>query len=348
MTVLRDAIRSLRSNALFATMAVVSLGLALALNTTMFTIVDAQLHPLQPYPEPDRLFHITWRGGDPRHPVPQREFYSAIEEALRGTAAVTPATSRIAAVQIPSASEDQYVAQVAPEFFRIVGVRPMLGRVFAAESRRSGPGAEAVVSYGLWQRYFGGRPLADDLHLVVGSHPFVVVGVMPRGMHIPLGADVWIPADAFAGDSTTRAFGPFPIARLGAGVGRAGAQAAVDVATSGLQAVYGTAERPLQASMWNQVVRPGELTDLHGILIVAVTIVFLVACANLATLMLARSTVRAREIALRLALGSTRGRIMRTVLAEVALLALAGAATGVVLSMWALQVVRTQGNEKIL
>ena len=338
MTALRDAFRALRHSPLFAVAAVLSLGLALALNTTMFAVVDAQLHPPAPYPAPDQVFQLMQGGGDRRRPVPMAELIPAVREALAGRATVLTFGIRYATVQTRTETADDRVAEVTPELLHGLGVRAAVGRFFTEPDA-----GEALVSQGLWQRWFGGRPLAEGLQLQVGARSFTVVGVMPRGMHFPASVDVWIPTRALAGDTVGFRFGPLLALRLADGVDRSRAQAALDVVARRLDAEYGTPSRPIALQLYADRVPPRELRGLYGVLLVAVAVVLLVACTNLATLMLARATARSRELALRLALGATRGDILRSVLAEAGLLALAGGAVGLLLAHWALAVVTTKG-----
>ena len=335
---LRDAIRSLRTHKLFAVMAALSLGFALALNTTMFAIVDAQLNPVRPFPDSERLFTVTFQGGDRRTPISQVDALRSVAEALSGIAQVSGYSWAIVPVQATLTTEDRSVALVDRDVFDVIGVRPQIGRFFDDETS-----SEAIISYTLWRRYFSGRPLSDELHLTVGSRTFTVVGIMPRGMHEPAGANVWLPRDALAGETLWFLRQHNPLLRLRPGVTQAQAESQLDIVTRRLDHAHGTPGWPVTAKWRSLVSPPRQLQTLFQTLVVAAAVVLLVACTNLATLILARSSARVREIALRVALGATRGTILRSVLLEIGLLAAAGAVVGLVLTTWALQTLGTQG-----
>lgn len=332
---LRDALRSLRRSPLFAGMAVLSLGLALALNTTMFALVDAALHPAMPLDEPDRLFSVHFRGGERWRATPGWEqTVPALAERTRSFERVTHYEGAYGPVQVGTRQEDHVVARVPSDFFATLDVRPAVGRLFAANEPTS-----AVISHAVWRRWFAGRPLSEGLTLNVLGRVYTVVGVMPRGMHFPSSSEVWLPAGA-AGPSERR-WG-VPVVRLRPGVALEAAQREVDLVAARFTAALSTREFAIVGRLTSVQPDPRRLRDFERTLSASVVVVLLIACANLATLLLARGVARRREVAIRMALGAGRARIVRAVLAETGLLALGGGALGVLLTIWALFILSTR------
>ena len=328
---LRHAARALRRSPLFAGVAVLSLGLALALNTTMFALVDAVLHPRVPYPAPERLVTTWFRGDDPRRWVPEHIKVQAVRESFRLAESSTTVIMMAASVVAGREADNRMIAAVGPDFFDVVGVRPWTGRAL-----RAGDGAQraVVISFALWRRAFGERPLADGLLVEIGDAPFTVVGVMPPGMQV--GSDAaWIPDDATV--STVR-YGrwPRPVLRLRADATPEAVAAELGVIAARLTAEHGSPRYAIMAQLITLGRQPPPLDEFYVVMLVTTAIVLVIACANLATLLLARGAARRRELAVRIALGAGRGAIVRHVMTECALLAFAGAALGVLLTNWAL------------
>lgn len=334
---LRYAARALIRAPFFASVAVASLGLALALNTTMFALVDAVAHPYVPYPHADRLV-IPWLlGGDVKHPVPGDVRFRAIRDGMRSYERIASLRIVPALVETQSIAEDMEVAAVSPEFFQVLGVAPLRGRAFTAATEGSNSTQSAVISYGIWNRLFGGRPLTDSLTLDIARVRYTVVGVMPRGVRYPYDTGIWIPLDAVPTDSSIRSSGRGTLLRLKPG-------ASVDVANGELALVGRvlTAEfspkRPFSTRLmplsWGNWGRAPFSPFGSGV----VVMVLIIACANLATMMLARGMARRRETAIRIALGAARRDIIRGVLAECGLVVLAGVTLGMLLTSWALYI----------
>lgn len=342
---LRDSLRALRRSRLFATMSVLSLGLALTLNTTMFALVDATLRPSVPY-DIDRLYHLNLRSGGQRGvQLGFHERIAALRDDARAFERVSWGFPSFTMVQGGAGeAEETMVYRVPFDYFDAVGVRPLTGRTIAPGERDA-----AVISFAAWRRMYAGRPLADGLRINVGSESFAVVGVMPRGMHFPsvtsgFGGDVWILASEELFTSTRIPLqAGWTFARVKPGVSAAGAQAEADLAARRLE--LATNVPGYQVSVTARPARgdPARLSGLYRLLGASVLVVLLIACANLATLMLARGVARRREVALRMALGATRGHVMRGVLVESGVLAFGGALLGALLTLWALYVVSTQG-----
>ena len=339
---LRRAARALAKAPLFTSVAVVSLGLALALNTTMFALADAVVHPYVPYPEPDRVVIPTFRGGDPKKALSFYVRLDAIRDGLKIYDHIaTYNVARTAMVQTGTKSEYGTVVGISPEFFEVLGVQPMFGRLFGPSDNGS---QAAVISFRLWNRLFNGRPLSDTLTMDVAHTRYTVVGVMPRGVHFPYAStDIWLPSDAMPTDPSVRAWGPMPVVHLKPGVTIDELHRQLMLIATRLSAEY-TPKRPLSAG----IPQSAAFTEASGrymqqsmfppFIFGTVAMVLIIACANLGTMMIARGTARRRETAIRIALGASRRDIVREVLHECLLIGICGVALGILLCWWALYV----------
>lgn len=339
---LREVMRSLRRSPLFAAMATVSLGLALALNTTTFALADAVLHPVVPLDRPEELYWVRIRGGASRQPPGFLERVGELSvAALGGKAQLTSYVLSVQSIETGTTSEVTGAVAVEPAFFTLLGVIPEVGRAFSADDADG-----AVVSRAFWLTRLGGRPLSEGLTLTAGGRTYPVIGVMPRGMHEPGNTAVWLPRGSLAGNgrgSSSATFGPFPVIRVNAGETKQTMQSALNVVAARLTTEYSTRDHPYAVGGYSVIERPRSLEPLYYVLGGAVCIVLLIACANLGTLMLARGMARRREVALRMALGASRWRIMQLVFAECGVLAAAGASVGALLTMWTLELLSTRG-----
>ncbi|HKW10558.1 MAG TPA: ABC transporter permease [Gemmatimonadaceae bacterium] len=336
---LRQSFRTLAKAPLFTAIATVSLGLALALNTTMFALADSVLHPLVPYPNADRLVIPAFRGGDFKHPVPADVQFRAIRDGAHSFSAIAAYWGVTGLVQTANVAEDGVAIAVSPEFFDLFGVRPFIGRAFDASDFRSNGAPGAIISFRLWNRLFAGRPLSDGLTFHVGLERYAVIGVMPRGVHPPISySDIWLPEDAVPRDSTIRHSGPAVVMRLKPGVSLDAARAELAVVAARLTAEF-TPKRPLSAWL-NPVVAFFYVprTVFPSFILGTVIMVLVIACANLGTMMIARGMARRRETAIRVALGAGGRDVARGVFAECAVIVAAGVLLGIVLTFWALYV----------
>lgn len=315
--------------------AVGSLGLALALTTTTFGLLDAVRHPYLPVKDPDRVFTVglyrDWnRAG-------WFEMYSALRDGARFYKDIALVSGRRVTAQVSDTLELQFVTQVSPNFFSLLGLQPGIGRVFAPGAPASAFENAAVVSYDLWATYMGARTL-EGLTLRIDAQDFAVIGVLPPGVAYPSWADVWLALSPQAVATGARVGNAYPVVRFKERVSREEAEHELAVLAARLTATYGAGDREFNYTL--RVVAGGNrhFERIHFAMAGAAAAVLLIACANLASLMLARGVVKRRELALRLALGAGRRTLVQQMLAESILIALAGAVIGVMLSVWALDV----------
>ena len=334
---LRYAARSLAKAPLFTAVAMVSLGLALALNTSVFALADAVVHPYVPYPEPERVITPGFMGGDPKKPLTSDERFRVVRDEMHSYDAIASFIDLNATMEAGTVVEDHLAVAASPNLFDVLEVKPMLGRVFRADAS-GGDLQAAVISFTLWKRVFNGAPLASGLRFHLGRATYTVVGVMPRGVHFPGDTDIWISEAAISRTSDMWRWGPVPVLRLRKGATIQEARGELAAIAARLTAAH-SPRRPLGARvfpLWMPYRAPSVFNSFLG---GTVTMVLIIACANLATMMLARGMARRRETAIRIALGAGRRVVVRHVLAECMIIVAAGLAIGVVLTVWALQVI---------
>lgn len=333
---LRYAARSLARSPLFASVAVFSLGLALAVNTTIFALADGVMHPYVAYRQPERIIVPTFMGGDPKRALTFDTRYRAIRDGVHAYDGIAAYTLVQAAVQTGTVGRDWAPVGVSAQFFDVLGVRPLVGRTIDTTDAGARATQGAVISYRLWNSRFDRRPLSDDLTLEIARTRYTVIGVMPRGVHFPSGfTDVWIPIDALPAPS--RHVGPFAVVHLRSGASKEALWSEMAIVSKRLTTEY-TPKRPLSPRLFPLEVY-GRAAPFPPLFSRSVLIVLVIACANLGTMLIARGLARRRETAIRIALGASRGAIVRGVLAECGLIVAGSVAVGALLTAWALYVV---------
>lgn len=348
---LRFALRSFRRSPLHAVATILILGVGIGAVTFMFSVLNASvLRPL-PYPAPERLVWL-WKASDE---VRQN---SASYDDFRDYRGSLDALEDLAAYQLfypqplLSGTEEGVRVQgnqVTPNLFSVLGISPALGRGFRWEEAVEGGPPVTILSYGFWQRQFGGDPGVLGRSISLDGQPTEVVGIMPEGFAFPqAGVELWLPTRE--GDGATQGRGNnnfFLVGRLREGVSHETAQVQVDVVASQIQ------EANPEFSEWYHWLQPlhtvlfGNTRPILFLLLGIVALVPLVACANVASLALARATTRTSELATRRALGAGRGRIIRQLVVENALLALLGGGLGLLLTQLGSQVFRSIGPTSI-
>ena len=338
---LRYAVRVLTKSPVFTIAAVLTLALCIGANTAIYTVVDRVLLRPLPYPEPDRLAMVVRHYEGAGINEDDTGEAGAAWEALRRGAiakldfAATAGGSQ--GVNFVSGTRAEYVKQqrVSAGYFRVLQVRPELGREFTDEEDRVHGPAATILSHALWTHAFNADSSVIGRRVTLRGEPYTVVGVMPPAFHSVEPIDLWTPLRPSAqgeggGENYTI------IARLRSGVSWPEADALVGSATDALARERYGRGRNGKADVRLRIVplQSGEANDIREPLIVlwsAVGVVLLIGCVNLAGLLLARSAVRVPEIATRMAIGGGRAAIVRQLLAESIVLAMAGGAAGIAL-----------------
>ena len=238
-----------------------------------------------------------------------------------------------AAVKAGSSAEYVHVARVSEEFFQVLGVAPVLGRSFSAEEQKTGDSTAALISYSYWQSHFGGNSDALGQTLHVSGGVLTIIGVLPPRFHFPENSNIWRTSDAVDRTLPRTSLSFYAIARLKRDVSLQQAQAQIASIALRLQRQYPNSNKGRRAAvtrMQDEMVGNVRLT-LY-ILLGAVGLVLLIACANIATLLLAKATARTREIAIRASVGAARNRIVRQLMTENLVLALLAGVIGLVVA----------------
>ena len=335
---LRYAARSLRKTPAFTAIAVATLALGIGVNTAVLGVVNGVLLRPLPFPRPDRLVMI-------REDMPEKEMpgmtasppnfldWRSQNRSFSDLAAFARSSDALTGSGDP---EQVDYASTTGTFFDVLGVRPGLGRTYTAAECTAGKDHVAVVSHALWLRRFGGRPEVVGSTLRLGGEPYTVIGVAPANFTFPLANhDLWVPLDFGPKVASQRgAHYLSVVGRLRDGVSLTAAEAEMKGIAARLAAAYPDQNKGHTVSLRvlkEQIV--GKVKPALLILSGAVALVVLIACANVANLLLARGARREREIAVRRALGAGRARIVRQLLTESSLLAAVGTVAGVGLAV---------------
>jgi putative ABC transport system permease protein len=334
---LRYAIRLLGKSPAFTAIAVLTLALGIGANTAIFTVVNAVLLRPLGFRDPSRVVLVAEKSPYPTLST-SYENYSDWRDQSHSFESLE--ATRGATIALTGAGEPERLnlRMATAPLFPLLGVNAILGRTFLAEEDRAGGSPVAVLSYGLWQRRFGGSRDILGRSITLDSQPYTVVGVLPSGFELLQPADVFLPFTPWAKtlpDDRNWHPGIFVIGRLKDGISREQARTEMVGITKRLEQQYPIYNTGISADVVNlqeqlvQGVRPALL-----LLLGAVAAVLLIACVNVANLLLARAASRGREVAIRTSMGASRWRVTRQLITESLLLSLAGGALGLLFA-WA-------------
>ena len=327
--------RTLLKNRGFTLVAVLTLAIGIGANTAIFSVVNAVLLRPLPYRDPERLvtvLHDGWKPVAPANFLDWREQSQTFESIAAAQSWSLTMTGR-------EQPEQLEVLQTSAELFQMLGVDAALGRTYAAGEDQPGRERVVVISHRLWQRRFGGDPSAVGQQVTFDGEPYTVVGVMPPDFQFApfwaTHAEAWLPLDLGPRVNDRRGQSLRVFARLKPGVTASQAQAEMETISRRLEEQHPRENEGLTVSvdpLHEKAVGKSRLALL--VMLGAVGFVLLIACANVANLMLAKAASRRKEIAVRLALGAGRWRVVRQLLTESLMLSLAGGGAGLLLASW--------------
>ena len=345
---LRYGLRVLARKPGFTAVVVLTLALGIGANTAMFSVVDKVLLNSLPFSDPDRL--ISLHASKPNFERGSISYPNFLDWQKDNSSFIAMAVYRPVAMTFTGVEEAERVAAefITSDFFALLGVKLVLGRTFTEGEDRIGAAPIVLVSEGFWQRKLGSSREILGKTLTLDGRGFTIVGVIPASFHVEtvsaglLDRDVYMPMGQWNNNALSyrgAGLGIHGIARLKPGVTLAQARADMALVTQNLARAYPDTDRGLGATLVplkEQIV--GRVRPLLLVLFGAVGFVLMIACVNVANLLLARSTGRAQEFAIRAALGGGQGRIVRQLLAETSLLALAGGGLGLLFASWSTRV----------
>ncbi|MCI0573287.1 MAG: ABC transporter permease, partial [Myxococcaceae bacterium] len=341
---IRFGLRLLRQSPGFTLAAVLTLALGIGANTAIFSVVNGVLLKPLPYQEPERLVFI--HESSPSFPemsvsIPNFLDWRARQRTFTDLAAFRTGSFDLTGAELP----ERLTARLASaSMLPLLGVQPALGRAFTAEEDTLGGPRVVMLSHGLWLRRFGADPRVLGRTLTLSGEPYTVVGVLPEDFHFYTARDVWVPlarSDAKLFEQRGNHPGLYVVGRMKPGV--TFAQATADLGSIGhaLQEEHPDSNGAGKVLPRTEVLHESLVEDVRpGLvaLVAAVACVLLIAAINVANLLLARGTVRQRELTIRAALGAGRGRLVRQLLVESSLLALMGGGLGLLLALWGVDV----------
>jgi putative ABC transport system permease protein len=332
---IRYGIRSLLKRPGFTALAVLTLALGIGASTAIFSVVDGVLLRALPYPNADQLVQlreVNEKGSRVAFTEPNFVDLRARNHTLEGVAQYHGELVTITGATEPVRTP---IFAVSADFFNVLGVKPVLGRTFLAEESKPGGAQVVVVSYGFWQRLLAGKTDLTGTTLKLEDQNVSVVGVMPAGFTFPRDAEIWIPRELFPAETSRSAHNWSVVARIRPNFSVEQANAEVSAIGKQLKQEFGKDMDAVEfAAISQQEYMVGNIRGPLVMILVAVGFLLIVACANVANLLLAQVTTRQRDFAVRSALGATRWRLARQFITENLVLALAAGALGVMLSFW--------------
>jgi predicted permease len=341
----RFGLRTLAKNPGFTAVAVMALALGIGVNSTVFTIVNGILFKSLPFNDASRVLYLATRDlsrgnrGQNGVSIPDfrdwREQSRSFEELCAFSGYGANYSDRMGLPEL------YFGARMTANSFRAMGIKAIAGRGFNTDDDKAGSPAVVLLSYGLWERRYGKDPAAIGRSVRLNDVPTTVIGVMPRGFSFPFnGTDLWVPMTPTPELEKREARNMIGFGRVKKGISLTAARTEIEGIAKRLQVGYPDTNQSVIALVqnYNDLSWGPDIQIMLAALMGAVWFVLLIACANIANMLLARAVARSREISIRAALGASRWRVIRQLLVESVMLSMTGGVLGWLLSIWGVRV----------
>ena len=330
---LRFALRQFRRTPGFAIIASLTLALGVGATTAIFSVVNGVVLKPLPFHHPEQLVQLWGIDANGRHLHFADPTFDHLLAESHTLSAAAEYNSNDMSLSANGTASRVTAAGVSKQFFQVLDVRPELGRTFAPDDQQKGAPMVMLISHGLWMRLFGGSPNVVGTTMKTGQTPVTIIGVLPAGAEFPAGADAWYPREPFGESQSYTAHNWNVIARVKDGLTTAAATRDVSMVLRRVHAAVGDATWTFDGTaipLRDQII--GSVKVLLLLILGASGVLLLIACANVANLLIARMAARESEIAVRVAIGAGRARIAQQLLIETALLAAVGCAGGILIA----------------
>ncbi|HEX3703027.1 MAG TPA: ABC transporter permease [Vicinamibacterales bacterium] len=339
MNDLRYALRMMRTSPLFSAAVVMTVALAIAANTAIFSVVNAVLLRPLPFGAPDRLMWVAERNDALHIPTFGASLLNYLSWKEQTQNVALAALGSVTFSLSGSGDPEQFAgSRITPSLMPVLGLQPLSGRTFRDDEERPGAPAVAMISEGLWKRRFGRDPAVVGRTVNLNGVPTTVIGIAPPALAVLTGGDVWVPITIDPAHEIRLNHVVNVVGLRKQGVSIEQAQSEMDAVSARVGRQYPEVnDWGIRLVTFRHWFVNDQLETALLVLLCAVVFVLLIACANIANLLLARATAREREIAIRTAMGATRGRLLRQLLAESLVLSLLGGAAGLACALWAVR-----------
>jgi putative ABC transport system permease protein len=332
-------LRTLAKSPGFTAVAVLTLALGVGVNTSVFTLANGVLFKGFPFDKADRILYLNVKNPNNAEQFigvsyPDFRDWKSQAKSFVGMSAWTGGRASVSdKVGLP---ETYQAARMSANGFSLIGQKPAIGRSFAADEDAANAAPVAILSYGLWERRYGKDNSVIDRVISINGTPTSVIGVMPRDFGFPFTADLWTPLTPTTDSEKREVRNLVAFARMADGVTLNSARAEMETISRNLQSAYPATNQGIDAWVrtFNEFYVGTWLTTIFAAMLGAVSFVLLIACANVANLLLGRAVGRMREISIRMALGAGRWRIIRQLLVESVMLSIAGGIIGWLIAIW--------------